>query len=265
MRKGSTLFAITSFVRPSLEFEKANLYIPTIAIITAGSFEGIWGRAGRTSSMTCHLSMCSSNLPMQIRLFTLRRFGLIPALQSQLTSQKGGWWRCRGFLFLAIMQPSGSAGPRALHSTFGLRLENMMFYFRHQQMETTAKAYVSRITFIFSWEHVKYNNYFEFSNSSGKTILNHNLVHYLQNWVLWKGRAPVFEKLPTQGPCKPSAEHRCEHPQVGFSPEEGPFSGESDFEYKNIYTEATCMKMSRIWIGSIIFITGLRLGRTCST
>ena len=170
MRKGSTLFAITSFVRPSLEFEKANLYIPTIAIITAGSFEGIWGRAGRTSSMTCHLSMCSSNLPMQIRLFTLRRFGLIPALQSLLTSQKGGWWRCRGFLFLAIMQPSGSAGPRALHSTFGLRLEYIMFYFRHQQMETTAKAYVSRITFIFSWEHVKYNNYFEFSNSSGKTI-----------------------------------------------------------------------------------------------
>ena len=140
-----------------------------------------------------------------------------------------------------------------------------MLYFRHQQMETTAKAYVSRITFIFSWEHVKYNNYFEFSNSSGKTILNHNPVHYLQNWELWKGRAPVFEKLPTRGPCKPSAEHRCEHPREGFSQEEGPFSGQSDSENKKIYTEATCMNMSRIWIGSIIFITGLRLGRTCST
>ena len=69
------LFAISSLVSPSFELLTASLKMPTMAMITAGSLDGICGIQERTSSMTCHLSMCSSSLPTQMRLLTrtLRR------------------------------------------------------------------------------------------------------------------------------------------------------------------------------------------------
>ena len=47
---------------------------------------------------------------------------------------------------------------------------------------------------------------------------------YLQSWVLWKGRVPVFAKPQTREPGKPLAEHRCVRLRRAFSPEEAPFS-----------------------------------------
>lgn len=49
--------------------------LPNTPIRTAGSLEGIWGRKGRISSKTNHLSRCSRSFPMHTKQLT-RTFNL---------------------------------------------------------------------------------------------------------------------------------------------------------------------------------------------
>lgn len=69
-RNGITFVAKASFVSPNLLWVNANLYMPRIAMRTAGSRDGICGKKGMISSITNHLSRCSSSFPMHSRQLT---------------------------------------------------------------------------------------------------------------------------------------------------------------------------------------------------
>ena len=50
---------------------KVESTLPMIAMMTAGSLDGICCSIGKMSSRTSHLSRCWSSLPMQMRALTL--------------------------------------------------------------------------------------------------------------------------------------------------------------------------------------------------